>query len=465
MKKEIIEISIPNLDLDQENARFENNFVSSQREAISLLLALPGMLQKISNMIKHISEYGVDPTELPLIIPSNYDDKKYIVVEGNRRVLCLKLLKNPNLCPENLTSLKKVLNEVRNTQIQPIPQKIQCSLVENRETANLWIELKHTGENEGSGRVGWDGRATDAFREKVGGGKSIGRIILDYIANDQGFNADLRKYASQIKITNLNRLFGSADVSSKLGYKIENKRLKLAVSIPQFRKSLEAIIERFQEDNLTVRDIYTKEHRKDFIDKRIDQADLPSSKNIKNEYVYVEDIKKEEQLKENPEAIQAPTKKARSIPKSNLRKRLINFNLRIQQDRINNIYYELREKIDVHETPNAASVLFRVFFELSTDHALENGLGPKNINSNAKLREKVTAVIDQMLVKNILHKKEAQDLKNAANNKIFELGTIDGIHRYIHGKKHPIPTELNEIMDNWKKYFELLWSFAQRDEK
>src|SRR5690606_25534075 len=108
-----------------------------------------------------------------------------------------------------------------------------------------------------------------------------------------------------------------------------------------FRKALEAIISRFQEDDVKVSDIYDSKARAAFFDKRIDPKALPSPNKITDEYKNVTINEKPQQPQ--PTA-KATTKRQISIPASNLRKRLINYSLRISHPRINAIYNELKNK-------------------------------------------------------------------------------------------------------------------------
>lgn len=485
MAKNIVPVAISALDLDQENARFENQVVSNQRDAIQHLLSIDYMAEKVAKLAEHISLYGDDPSELPLIIANPNKSKSYVVVEGNRRILAIKLLRNPALCPPGQKALQKKLNLILSKAKFPAPTKIQCSLLESRAAANLWIELKHTGENGGAGRVEWDGAARDAFREKQGATKTVGRFILDYIANDSDFDEELKSYAKSIKITNLTRLFGSSEAMNALGYRITGGKLELRHPIHVFRRGLEAVIFRFKEDDINVGDIYDSVARGRFFSERISPSDLPGSrkptispteKNGPEDNVIQESKPQaDEPVIEAPvgddagldsseqvdEGVKEAGGRRRSVPASNLRKRLINFTLKISQPRINNIYLELKNKIDVTETPNAGSVLFRVFLELSTDHALEKlKLNTKaGVGKDAKLRLKIETVVDKLLEKDILDKKAAADIKSFTSNAAFQSGTVDALHRFIHGPSHPVAKDINDIMDNWKPYFVAIWEY------
>lgn len=482
MAKNIVPIAISALDLDQENARFENQVVSNQRDAIQHLLSIDYMAEKVAKLAEHISLYGDDPSELPLVIANPTKNKSYIVVEGNRRVLAIKLLRNPALCPPGHKALQKKLNLILSKAKFPPPTRIQCSLLETRAAANLWIELKHTGENGGAGRVEWDGAARDAFREKQGATKTVGRLILDYIANDMDFDEELKSYAKSIKITNLTRLFGSSEAMKALGYRVAGGKLLLNNPSHIFRKGLEAVIFRFKEDDINVGDIYDSPARQRFFSERIDPLDLPESQKplvASSEKGSFDDnsvskpnidapIKapsvggaSDAPAEETDPAVKEAGGKRRSVPASNLRKRLINFTLKVSHPRINNIYLELKNKIDVTETPNAGSVLFRVFLELSTDHALDTlKLNTKaGVGKDAKLRSKIETVVEKLLEKDIFDKKTAADIKTLTSNAAFQPGTVDALHRFIHGPSHPVAKDINDIMDNWKPYFVAIWGY------
>ncbi len=458
MTKHIKAISITALDLDMKNPRFENQTVRSQREAIQKLLEIKGMAGKIAAMAEHIGQHGIDPTELPLVIVSPNNKNKYISLEGNRRVLAIKLLHNPGLCPTSQSGLqKKIAGVLKETD--SIQNQIQCSVVANRKEANLWIDLKHTGENNGVGRVTWDGRATDAFREKTIGRKSTGRLILEYIKDDSKFDSELRTHAEAIKITNLQRLFNALETKECLGYKIRDGVLHLCVPLEKFRGSVESIVHRFYEDGISVSDIYDKSKRKRFLANRISSVELPKESDFSMEYSSLSDAQIYEASNSSKES---KTKKTKAKQPSNLRKHLINYSLRITHVRINAIYHELKSKIDVHEAPNAGAVLLRVLLELTADYALkELSLDSKKSVKNGSLRKKITVVTDKLSTLGKLTSKETKDIKISADDKTNLYCSIDSLHRYIHGQNHPVSKQLNDVADNWAPFLKAVWSYSE----
>lgn len=153
-------IALENLLVDLFNPRHVPQ--SSQRETIATIALEQGV--KLANLAEDIADKGLNPSELPLVVETE-NKGVYTVVEGNRRVAALKLATSPQLLasiglPKNLAERFKSLQSNINASF---PQQVNCAVL-SREDANHWILLKHTGENEGIGVVGWDGRARQRFR-------------------------------------------------------------------------------------------------------------------------------------------------------------------------------------------------------------------------------------------------------------------------------------------------------------
>ena len=51
--------------------------------------------RKLLVLAQDILQNGLNPSDLPFVMPLNDDRKRYIVLEGNRRLAALKSLENP----------------------------------------------------------------------------------------------------------------------------------------------------------------------------------------------------------------------------------------------------------------------------------------------------------------------------------------------------------------------------------
>jgi hypothetical protein len=134
-------ISVADLMIDEANPRLGQPNVG-QREAQRELARL--QQTKILKLAEDIIRYGVNPSDLPIVMP--FDQRRYVVLEGNRRLVALRSLENPDSMVGALTAA--VLNAMRKLSISyqqnPI-ESINCLVVKDREEARHWIELRHTG--------------------------------------------------------------------------------------------------------------------------------------------------------------------------------------------------------------------------------------------------------------------------------------------------------------------------------
>jgi hypothetical protein len=100
--------------------------------------------------------------------------------EGNRRLVALKALENPDSLVGAVDN--DVLNQLRDLsrtyQTAPI-KSVLCYCVKDRDEARPWIELRHTGENEGAGIVRWGSDESSRFRAR-NGQEEIHTIALNF---------------------------------------------------------------------------------------------------------------------------------------------------------------------------------------------------------------------------------------------------------------------------------------------
>lgn len=86
-------LKIDSLDLDTENPRI--TLATDQRDAMQKIISEQKV--KLVNLAESIAVRGFSPMDRFLVLRSSTRPGKFIVLEGNRRVLCAKLLKNPSL--------------------------------------------------------------------------------------------------------------------------------------------------------------------------------------------------------------------------------------------------------------------------------------------------------------------------------------------------------------------------------
>lgn len=472
MKRQIQEIPLALLKLDQENVRFGGDVAQNQREAIELMMSDPDDAKKILRLADHIATHGLDPTELQLVTPDA--EGSYIVLEGNRRLTALKLLTKPDLCPE-----EKLLKGFFAAQAKlngVLPTAIDCSVVNSRSDGDLWIELKHTGQNNGVGRVDWSSDIRDERRSRQTGVQSIGRQIRELVKdNNHIFSANCTKDVFSIDVTTLTRLFSSSPAQQAFALKIENKELVPVVDLVHIAPSVEFAVQMFVHEGYNVNDIRNDEDRKTFVSHippelspfKLDEA----HKHNKNKFQDIEGSSCQPSFTQSTP--QRPTeqtpedKKPYAKPSSKARKYLIPWSLNIANSRINEIYRELRKEIEVQKLPNAAAVTFRVFIEVTCDTyitAHKTGNTPvmredngRKIGNEDKLSTKIRAVSAHLASANLINTEQCKTISKRASS-TDSVGSVDHFNLFVHGSASaPIPSELKDIADEYKPLFEAIW--------
>jgi len=166
--------------------------------------------KSIYGLARDISMRGtLNPTDLPIVIA---EGSRFTVVEGNRRLCALRLLKKPQLAPDPADAKKFA------SLAKKYPSSITtvtASVAEDREAADVWIELKHTGPGAGSGTKGWGAQAKRTFNARRGGTKTFVEALSDAInvwySDDAEIISDLYAVIHGDQLTNLERLIDSPE--------------------------------------------------------------------------------------------------------------------------------------------------------------------------------------------------------------------------------------------------------------
>ncbi len=444
MKYEIRLLDVTLLMVNTENPRFE--MVGTQREAISLMI--DNQKEKLVKLAQDIIDNGVNPSDLIIVTHHPKNDGKYNVLEGNRRVTVLKLLNNPDLIPE---SKKSILNKFRKLSGQfksnPIT-KLNCVIFSDEKDALRWIKLKHTGENEGIGIVSWDAQQKARFEERFEGKSKYSLQIIDFLNKSEFFNDDIRQKLGQVPISSLQRLITDPDIREVIGIEIKDGRIISHLPPKEIIKPLTKIIKDLLKDDFTVKNIYYKDDRANYIETFKD-SELPDKTKKTSKWEIITSsppttIKPEE--KEKKKSKHLSTTRNTIIPKSCI--------IHINQIRINKIYRELKD-LDLREYINAAAITFRVFIELSLDSFIENK--NINVNINAKLIKKVQAVSEYLGKNGHLTKHQLKPINTmvASPNSIFSINTFNA---YVHNKNYnPMENDLKITWDNIEPFIQKIW--------
>lgn len=131
-------LKIGSLFLDHKNTRIPTDRRSDkQRSLLHVLLEH----EDVKSLAASIAKLGLFPNERLVVLP---DGKRFIVLEGNRRLAAMKLLLNPELAPTN--SLVKYFRKLSATTDLAALAKIDVAIVKSRVAAGPIIAALHIGD-------------------------------------------------------------------------------------------------------------------------------------------------------------------------------------------------------------------------------------------------------------------------------------------------------------------------------
>jgi hypothetical protein len=492
-------ISLNDLLLDVDNSRFADS-VDSQREAIKVMVESQG--QKIIKLAKDIAEFGIDPSENLITVSSEENENDFIVKEGNRRITALKLIENPSLA--QIPSVITAFENIRKSRKESI-NEVNCVVYDNDEFSH-WINLKHTGQNDGAGRVGWT--TPEQLRYMARNGKeSFSNQLYSFIELFPDYFSNIINNKKYIRITNLDRLVNDPNFRKCLNLTgIEGLLYcsqPLSRFLEQYNRVLESMI--MAEENgraiFTVNRIRSKEDRLNFIS----ELQLTSAQNqLDTAWRLLEPPKldeippeKETERKEPKEGSHTDkddsddtakdddgyntgdepdtkdgsdtteeddkSKGKKSSPTNNSRNILVPVSLKLKFDkqhkRCHKIFNELK-KMTHDDFSNSISVMLRVFVELSLNTYIEENklkyFDKKNPNRTPGLHDKVVLASDDLFKKNLLSGQKKTAI--LAYSKQFTSAGAS-LQQYVHNPEL-IPTRefVNNEWDNFQNLMEAIWA-------
>lgn len=445
-----LELGVEQLLLDPTNPRVES--APSQRDEMQRLLDDQG--DRLFALAEDIVENGMSPIERLLVMRSKKDKHKYICLEGNRRVLALKLLSNPALIGslETKESFKKRFEKLQHDFKKKPIKKIDCFEVGSREEARRWILLRHTGENQGRGLVGWSAIASARFR-----GQEPALQALDFVTRYGNLSAaDLETITKSFPITTLDRMLMSLDVRKLLGFDVEEGKLMSGLPPEQLIKPLRRLVLDLAFKNKTVSDLKTKEQQAKYV-KELEPEDRPDLKKLGGSRP-VEDVKAADFRK----TLAKPVRRRRlsDAERRTLAPKSLRLNIPIAK--IADIYKEL-QSLRMDECKHSCAVLLRVFLELSVDSLLERhkvsleSVDPGGHRHDKSLKKKISEAIDLLVTKDGCEKKDFLGVTRGLSIDHSPL-FVDLLHGYVHNRfVIPHKKDLKIGWDQAQRFFESIW--------
>ncbi|MDQ3821850.1 MAG: hypothetical protein M3321_01250 [Actinomycetota bacterium] len=447
---EIVEIPLADLLLNVENPRLVETQQTQQDTARELAARQGDALLRLAH---DIVEHGTDPTTLVAVVPTGERHKRYLVVEGNRRVLALRALESPSLVASAFTASRnrKLASLAKRYAANPV-ERVTCVLFASEDEARHWVELRHTGQNLGAGLVEWGAEEKDRFQARHSGQRNRAGQVLDFV-QAHGSLTERARTSNVGVLTNLDRLL-TPYVRDRLGLDLQDGRLVALYPKDQIAPALTKVVEDLKTQKIAVRDIYRAADARKYVDDLPTRL-LPKKSKALKEPVLLDDLT-------TGKATPAPVKK-QATPKPKPRPRTTVVpeaaKLNVTPPRINSIYVEL-SSLNAERFPNAGSVLLRVFIELSVDHYIEGG----KLMSDAQMRstplaKRLKRVVENLKSRNKISAQLATAMESYADGKMtIVAASVATFNQYVHNQYvYPKAADLYTTWDELTPLLEKMW--------
>lgn len=433
-------INPADLLVDEMNPRLQqpNAGQNKAQEALARVLG-----KKLVVLAKDIVSHGLNPTDLPIVMPQPGNSTRHIVLEGNRRLVALRALETPDvfsgaLDPKTLKQLRQASKEYL---ANPIDEAL-CFVVAERDEARHWIELRHTGENGGAGVLTWGSDESSRFKDRGG---RLPVQALNFLQHSGALDDETRR---KVPSTTLERLLDTPEVRSRLGLELRSGELHMLGNPQRVARALRHVVEDLVSKRWKVSALYTAAQRKDYAKK------LPSSVAVPHTHPSGGGAP----LQAGGAGAAKSSKSGILVTTGRKRDRLIPRDcvLNITAQRLKDIERELR-KLSLEKHTNAVSVLFRVFIELSADHYhQEHATG---VHENVSLDRKMEGAMNDLTAKGKLTAQQAKPVKTAIQRESFLAPSVLMLHQYIHNRHiSPAPGDLRAYWDSLQPFVTALWA-------
>jgi hypothetical protein len=450
-------ISVGNLLLDLSNYR--HGKAASQKEARDAIIAEQG--KKLVNLAKDIAQNGLNPFDLPLVIDADDGNKNFIVIEGNRRLTAVNLMMKPELAEG--TPVHAAFKRLNKNHADAIPKVFDCVIAPNKKTGLIWINRKHANGLEGAGTEQWSSMA----KARADAEQGTARPDLDavnYVLTNSKLDAGLRAFleGSKFNITTLERLLTTKEAQAAVGFSVQEGKLVSEENGDWLRDILTDIVSiiatgEHNGEKFTERNIDSQAKRTAFSTSVI--SNHPKKAKADKPWVVTG---KPTPIK-LPATVSAKSGNSTSTPSTDDQPNLIpkKFKLELPSGKINDIFTELK-KLDVINYRHAASVLFRVFFELTLDayitkHGISLPIDGKG-HTIDKLSVRLAKVVEHSKENNLFTEKELKPINVAIADK-NSLVAPDTLNAYVHSLwLNPDPLQLKLTWVNVQLFIERLWN-------
>lgn len=458
-------IPIEELLLDTGNPRIRHGL--DQKDCLERILRRK---RTFMNLLRDIARNGL--TIEPIVVSRN-EDGKWIVRDGNRRVAALKLLKDPESCPDKV--LQKEIQRLAEKHPDNVLNAVDCLASDDEEMILRYLELKHTGANDGVGQETWSSLTKATFNLNHRGSDPNKRAlqILQW-AEEQGL-----KINDDFPVTTLTRILNK-DTLQLIGFRVKDDRLDPIIDTESALRIVGQIVLDIGSQTTKVNHVFTPEQSYNYVSKVRSQVlpqgpisiigdevrdditpDTTNASTSSDQTVNADSkgMAPGRAEKEEPQPPVDSTPRRPSSPRKPSWDRPCIFPRRKpdlyipdEATKTRNIVAELL-KLDVRHTPIAVAVLLRTLIDLSEQHYSRlHSLPHKD-----KFYKRVSAAAEHMFARGEItaEQKEVILRRTREEEGILHVTTL---HKYVHSPDfHPTAQVVNTLWDEIGFFVKQCW--------
>lgn len=268
------DISLDLIDLDLRNSRFPRD-AQSQTDAFELMLNTAG--DDCLDMLRDLTRSGrMNSSDTPIVVAR---DGRYVMMEGNRRLTCLRLWSDPTLLPQDESLEKQYLSRierlVEDSAYAP-PTVLRVAVAPGETDADVWIERKHTGGAGGAGTVEWGAAMKDRRRARNDPAKaSRAMAFVELVSGEYAEEPDVLVALETVRsarYTFIQRFVDRSVVRDMIGLDFSERRMTFRhgaeLSLPIIRQVLTDFAQPKAESGKTwARELDTVDDFRDYLNK------------------------------------------------------------------------------------------------------------------------------------------------------------------------------------------------------
>lgn len=428
------------------------------------LISDNGEKEAFFKLIDSISSYGYIPAD-PIVVWQNEDNEKYYVAEGNRRILALKLLRNPQKAPRSIRGyIRKKADLLERDSIE----KIKVCIAPTFEDCEWYINQRHANSSlqrpwSRLQQQRWIAELYDKYEgniDKVIAVTRFNKGQLDYtlrilairdlaldplIMKELDANEQEKIKSHRIPMTILERWFMSPIIREKWGIELDEDKYNIISNKKSFLFAysvwLKYVIHRDESDIEIQINTRTITSNLDGILEKLPKVSFEKEDDI--EYPIVDNLD-ENTSKNNVDDINAnhdeqknEKNNKRPLNKNPDRNQLVieGYQLKTSNYKLDALFREFKQ-IPVYKYSNSVAASLRVFLDLAVSEyiILENSRDDickqcqKHSFQDVNLKQRLEYLKKNKLSSKTAAYKVVDKLLNPSNNH-----SVDTLNNYVHG--------------------------------